>query len=309
MRIGLVVDASCDLPRSFIREHGIHVLPSVLSFGTKHYVDERDPEETMALFRRLIADKSLPASSQACSVEEIRNLFLDELVCDYDRVLVISACASRSNVFAAATEASYAILQSYRERRGAAGQAGSFALRILDSGTLGAGEGAVACRAVSAAAAGEVPFEKLRASLKDESARVTTLFVPNDLDYVRQRGLGGPTDTLGTGGYALGRVAGLRPVLALSSQGLRVVARGRGFSAAATTALDFAREAMRGASGPPVVVLSFGGDPRVIRDLPAYQDLEAQAASQRVEIHLAVMSATLGLRLGPGALSIAWIEG
>ena len=308
MRIGLVVDASCDLPRSFLQQHAVHVLPNVLTFGSKHYVDDRSPEETMGLFRRLIADKSVPADARACEVDEIRALFLDELVCEYDRVLVLTACAGRSEAFSRATEASYAILQSYRERREAAGRSGTFALRILDSRTLGAGQGVLACRAVSVCAGADMPFEKLRSALSDEASRVRTLFVPNDLFYLRQRGLGGPADAIGAVGYAVGRMARLKPVLELSAAGMRVVARGRGFGSAASAALDVAREAVREGLGAPVMVLSFGGDPRVIRDLPAYQDLEAQAANRRVELHLAVMSATLGVRLGPGAMSVAWVE-
>jgi DegV family protein with EDD domain len=308
MRIGVVVDASCDLPRSYLESHGIHVLPNVLSFGKKRFEDARDPEATMNLFRRLIADKSVEVTSQACGVDQIRDLFLEEVVADYDRVLVVSACARRSEVFKNATEASYAILQSYRELRNEAGQSGSFALRVLDSATLCAGHALVACRAVTEASTGAVPFEKLRTSLKYEAGRVRTLLVPNDLFYVRHRGLGGPGDMLGGSDYALGRMARLRPVIEVSGGESRVAGRGRGFESAASVALDQAREAVRRGLGAPVVTLSFGGDPRLVRDLHAYQDLEAQAASQRVELHLAVMSATMGVRLGPGALSVAWME-
>jgi hypothetical protein len=48
-------------------------------------------------------------------------LFLDDLVLKYDRVLVITIAQSRSPIFANATEASYAILKQYRERRQKAG--------------------------------------------------------------------------------------------------------------------------------------------------------------------------------------------
>lgn len=309
MRIGVVVDSSCDLPQSYLGSHGIHVLPNVLTFRGKRYLDARDPVETMNLFRRLIADKSAEAASRACSVEEIREIFLDALVTDYDRVLVISPCARRSEIFRNATDASYAILQSYRERRHQAGESRAFSLRILDSGTLCAGHGILVHRAVATIASGELPFEKMRSGLKEDAGRIRTLLVPNDLFYVRHRGLGGPADALGGGDYTLGRITNLKPVLELGSESNRVIGRARGFEAAASAALELARAAVRGGLGAPVVNISFGGDPRVIRDLNAYQDLEAQAASQRAELHLAVMSAAMGVRLGPGALSVAWIEG
>ena len=114
---------------------------------------------------------------------------------------------------------------------------------------------------------------------------------------------------LGAGSYAVGRMTGLQPVLELRGGKLRVLARRRGFGSAAAAALDMAREAMRRGPGAAVVTLSFGGDPRIVRNMPSYQDLEAQAASHRAELHLAVMSPVLGSRLGPGALSLAWVEG
>lgn len=307
MRIGVVVDSSCDLPRSYVEEHGIHVLPTVLEFGGKSYVDSRNPEETMGFFRRYISDRAIPARSTACSVEEIRDIFLNELVLAYDRVLVLSACAARSDTFQRATDASYGILQAYRERRELAGQSGSFSLRVLDSGTLCAGQGVLACQAVRLA--GEhLPFEKLRRALRDDVRRTHCIVVPNDLYYLRNRGLGGAGGGVGRTGYALGRLADVKPLVEITSGGTKIVDRARGFAAAASTALERARDAIRRGLHAPVVTLSFGGDPRIVRDMPAYQDLEAHAAAQRVDLHLAVMSATMGVRLGPGALSAAWLE-
>ena len=54
--------------------------------------------------------------------------------------------------------------------------------------------------------------------------------------------------------------------------------------------------------------MSFGGDPRIIRELPAYQDFEGFAATHRVQLHLSVMSATLAVNVGPGAFSLAYVE-
>ncbi len=308
MRIGVVIDASCDLPRSFLEDQRIHVLPSLLDLGGKRLVDDRDPDTTMQAYRRYFTDRELPCASAPCSIEEMSALFLEQLVPRYDRVLVIAPDAARSRVFQQATDASYAILASYRERRQQAGLSGSFALRILDSGSLAAGQGVLAWRASSLAREGDMPFEKYRAALASDAARVRCLIVPGDLYYLRNRGLGGPGEALGAGAYALGKVAGIHPVLELAGGALKVVARGRGFPAAAAAALDRARQALRSGIGPAAVILSFGGDPRILRDLPAYQDLEAQAASQRVELHLALMSATTGARLGPGALTVGWID-
>ena len=308
MKIGVAIDASCDLPRSYIDEHRLVVLPGLLEFGDKEIVDSRDSAETLAVYRRFIADKSLESRSRALDVEKIRDLFLDDLVLKYDRVLVICVSASRGRVFEHATEASYAILQGYRERREAAGRAGQFALRVLDSRSVGPGEAVLAHEAVRMIEEEAPPFEKLRRTVKDMAQRVVCLTVPNDLWYLHNRARLKGENSLTIGAYRLGRMLNVKPVLEMRHGDSRVVARTRGFDRAVSLVLQEARERMSRGHIRPVVAMSFGGDPRLIREMHAYQDFEALAAMHRIPLHLSVMSATMAVNVGPGAFSLAWIE-
>ena len=112
------------------------------------------------------------ARSRALDVERIRDLFLDDLVLRYDRVLVLCVSGTRGRVFSHATEASYAILQGYRDRRQQAGREGQFALRVLDTGSVGPGEAVLAHEAVRMIEEESPPFEKLRRTVKDLARRV-----------------------------------------------------------------------------------------------------------------------------------------
>lgn len=307
MRIGLVIDSPCDLPAAKLEEHGIRVLPSVLELGGKAWVDDRDAEQTMHFYRRYIADRTVPARSTACSGAEIQEMFLRDLVLDYERVLVITAGAEYSETWQRATEASYAILQGYRTQREQAGQVGGFALRVLDSGSVCAGEAVLLLRALHLLEVDHLAFDRMRRSLRDESGRIHCLLVAGDPWYLRKRGLRGERGDLGPLAYARAWASGLKPVLELAAGRRRVVAWRSGFASACATAMGRARKAIRAGLGSPALALSFGGDPRVIRKMPAYRDLEASAISARVDLHLAVMSAAMGARLGPGAFSIAWL--
>jgi fatty acid-binding protein DegV len=307
MRIGLVVDASCDLPDSYLEANGIRVLPSILQLDGRTWMDDREPEQTLMLYRSFIADRALEGSSSACSADEIRDIFLQEVVVDYDRVLVISAGTGLSNMFARATEASYAILQDYRGRRGERGAGGGFALRILDTGSVCAGEAILVSRALQLLAERRLGFEGVRRALREEAGRTTCLVVPGDPWFLRQRGLDGHGHGMGRVEYAMSAVSDLIPVVELVDGRRRTIARGRGFRKACAVAFERAAAAVTGDTGSPALALSFGGDPRVIREMPAYQALEARAADARIELHLSVMSATMGTRLGPGAMSVAWL--
>lgn len=307
MRIGLVVDATCDLPRAQLQEHGIRVLPSRLDIDERTWLDDRAPEQTMTFFRRFITDPGVAARSAACSALEIEEIFMRDLVLAFDRVLVISAGAEFSATFQNATDASYAILQSYRERREEGRQQGSFALRVLDSGSICAGEAIAACRALQMLGDEQHSFDNMRRTLRDEAARITCLVVPGDPWYLRRRGLDGNGGGLGRVDYLRARISDLKPVVELAAGKRQVVSRPRGFRGGCAYALSRAAAAIGDGLGAPVVTLSFGGDPRIIREMPAFQDLEGRSASARVDLHLAVMSAAMGVRLGPGALSVAWL--
>lgn len=309
MRIGLVVDASCDLPDSVLEANGIAILPSKLQFDGRSFLDERDPEQTMTLYRRFIADRAVDARSSACGAGEICEIFLRDLVLDFDRVLVVTAGAEFSDMFARATAASYAVLQRYRERRLEEGQGGGFSLRLLDSGSVCAGEAVLLCRALQLLEHREGGFEAMRRRLRQEAARTTCLLVPGDPWYLRRRGIDGRGRGIGRADHALAIVSDVKPLIEVRGGRHRIVTRARGFRSACAVALERAAGAVEQGLDGDAVTLSFGGDPRVIREMPAYQALESRAATARLDLHFAVMSATMGARLGPGTLSVAWIAG
>ena len=307
MRIGFVVDAYCDLPDAYLEACGVRVLPAIVELGGTTWVDDRAPEQTMTLYRRFVADRAIEARSGACSAAEIQEIFLQELVLDYDRVLVLTTGAELSEFFARATEASYSILQNYREKRAQAERAGSFALRVLDSGTIAAGESVLLCRGLALLAESGLGFEKIRRTLREETGRIVCLVVPGDPWYLGQRGIDGRGGGLSAADQALAQSLKVRPVVEFTAGRRRIIARPRGHAAAVRHALERAGEALVNGLGAQSVVLSFGGDPRIIREMAAYKEFEAAAAAARIELHLAVMSAAMGARVGPGALSVAWL--
>ena len=308
MKVGVVIDASCDLPRSYVEEHELEILPGYLEFGGKELLDIRDPRDTLSYYRRYIADKSIEARTRAWPVEQITKLFLEDLVLRYDRVLVLCVSASRGRVFSHATEASYAILQGYREKRAAAGLADSFALRVLDTKSVGPGEGIITHEAVRMVEEESPPFEKLRRSVTELTQRTVTYLVPNDLFYLRHRASTKGETSMGIAAYQFGRALDIKPIIEMRRGTSRVITGVRRFERAVAEILERVRETIRFGRIMPVVVMSFGGDPRIIRELPAYQDFEGFAATHRIQLHLSVMSATLAVNVGPGAFSLALVE-
>src|SRR5688572_14512890 len=127
MRIGVITDATCDLPADFVTRHRIGILPVAIRLGDETLIDTREPEATLRFYAEQLAAKGLDAETVPFTPEQIRERFLDGVVLDYDYVFCITVTATRSPIFENATKASFAILNDYKNVRTKAGVSGPFA--------------------------------------------------------------------------------------------------------------------------------------------------------------------------------------
>ena len=134
MRIGIVVDSCCDLPKDFIEANGIIVMPITLRIGELLVEDRRDPQETLDFYARHLDVKSEDfAESIPYSARQIEELFLGRLVLDYDYVFCLTITGGRSAIYDHAMEASRTILTRYKEIRRQAGIPERFGLAVVSS--------------------------------------------------------------------------------------------------------------------------------------------------------------------------------
>ena len=157
MRIGVVVDASCDLPHEFMQEHRIGILPVTIRLGDETLVDVREPQVTKRFYNEQLATKGLSAETVAFTAEQIREKFLDQIVVDYDYIFCITVTSTRSPIFENATRASFAILNDYKNIRAQAGVSGPFALRVIDSKNMFCATGVLTAEAAKQARLGKAP--------------------------------------------------------------------------------------------------------------------------------------------------------
>jgi len=309
VRTGFVIDSACDLPQSYIQSHGIHIMPINLHFGYDTFRDVRDPEATQAFYRRYLAEKTLDAETTPFSAEQIRAMFLDDLVLKYDRVLVITISQARSLIFANATEASFAVLKQYRERRQKAGMTGSFYLNVLDSKNMFTGQGVLVHEAIRLLEQETLSFGALRNAVEQLSRQVHAYLVPEDLFYLRYRGSKKGEKTVGLFGYHLGSLLDIKPIIGFHQGESRVVAKERGFDHALIKLLEIARQAIDQGLATRIINTSYAGDLEVIRRKRAFADFERYANARGIEVLLSVMSTTAGVNVGPGSFALAYIAG
>jgi DegV family protein with EDD domain len=306
MRFGIVIDSACDLPRSYIEKHHLEILPISLQFGDRTFRDVRDPEETMAFYKRYLAEKDVDAETAPLSVDEIKDLFLDEFVLKYDKVLVVTVASSRSPIFENATKASFAILSGYKERRKQAGIEGPFSLRVVDSKTLFTGQAVLVHEAVRLLEEEHLSFDKLRPAIEKLSQHVHAYLVPQDLYYVRNRARKKGDRSVSWLSYQLGSMLDVKPILQAYRGETNAVKKVQGFDTAIREVFDMAREQIDRGLRVNAICMSYAGNPDVIRKHPEYIRFAQDAESAGVELLLSVMSTTAGINVGPGAFALAY---
>jgi len=306
VRIGVVVDSCCDLPKSFIDEHGVVVMPITLRIGSELVEDRRDPDETHAFYAAHLDRKSEDfAESIPYSVGQIESLFLERLVLDFDYVFCLTITSERSPIYDHAMQASRTILTKYKQIRRNAGVPERFGLAVLSSRNVFTGQAVLAAEAIRLIREGGSPSEigtRLRALVE----RTHTYMVPADLFHIYKRASKKGEKSIGWGSYTLGSVLDVKPILHCHQDVTAPVDKVRGFESGVERLFTRAAERVRNGLDAPYVCISYGGSLDDVAKMPGYFTLDQAARMRDVDILVSPMSKTAAVNVGPGAVSLAF---
>jgi DegV family protein with EDD domain len=305
MRMGLAVDASCDLPQAFLQQHNIVVMPIAVKVDGETFLDDRDPAEIQRFLDRQLGSRSHSAETEPCSVRQIENLFLDRLVLEQDCVFCLTITATRSPIYDHVNRASFAILKSYREVRRQAGVPGPFMMRVIDTRNLFAAEGPASIEAVRMIDADETPAA-IRERLLHVANHTYGYMLPRDLYYLRARAKKKNDRSVGLVSAMLGSALDIKPILQCHRGETGPVGKARGFEQGAQMLFDYATRRVRAGLLVPAMCVSYGGDLSVLAKLPGYADLQAACADNEVMLTEAPMSITGMVNVGEGAVTLGF---
>lgn len=306
MRIGVLVDSTCDLPKSFIEAHGIVVMPITLRIGGKVIEDRRDPDETHAFYTRHLDNKSEDfAESIPYSAEQIERLFLDRLVLDYDYVFCLTVTAGRSAIYDNAMKASRAILTQYKDVRRRAGVPERFGLAVLSSRSMFTGQAVQAAEAIRLIRQGGTPSE-IGTRLRQLIDRTHTYLVPSDLFHIYKRASKKGEKSIGWASYTLGSMLDVKPILYCNQDRTGPLAKVRGFEAGVEKLFANAESRVHEGLDAPFLCISYGGPLEQLHRFSGYDALVATAKAAGVEVLVSPMSKTAAVNVGPGAVSLAF---
>ncbi|HEY0335396.1 MAG TPA: DegV family protein [Stenotrophomonas sp.] len=305
MRIGIVVDSACDLPVDYIEKHNIVLLPISVRIGEAVLADHRDEEATLSFLHAHVAERGHEAETTPFSVNQIRDLFLERLVIDYDHVFCLTISKLRSQIHENAMQASFAILNDYKPVRQAAGHNSPFALRVIDTLNLFAAQGVTAVEAVRMRDT-DANVAQMRARLEQLAENTYGYMIPRDLYYLRNRARAKGDRSVGLLSAALGSALDIKPVLRGYRGVTEPVAKFKGFEPSAQKLFEFTARKVREGLMTPTVCVGYGGELAELRALPGYTALRDACAEKEVMLFESVMSLTGMVNVGKGALAVGF---
>jgi len=305
MRMGVAIDASCDLPQTFLQEHGITVMPIHVRVDDATFQDDRAPAEIQRFLDLKLGSRSHSAETVPCSVEDVQQLFLEKLVLEQDCVFCLTISATRSPINEHVTKASFNVLKNYRSVREAAGISGPFLLRIIDTRTMFAGAAPVIVEATRLIAADQPP-----AAIRERLAHIANnaygYMLPRDLYYLRARAKKKGDSSVGLFSAVLGSTLDIKPILRGYRGETGPVGKVRGFEQGTQALFGYAAKRVHAGLLVPVVCVSYGGDLSELPRLPGYERLRAACEERGVELLEAPMSITGMVNVGEGAVTLGF---
>lgn len=306
MRIGLVVDSGCDLPPEWLHDKHVEILPITIRIDGDEVIDRHDPAAALEFYASRIGDKGHEAESVPFSTEQICELFMGRLVTEFDFVFCQTVMRSRSPIYENATKASFSILSDYHDARRQAGVQGPFALRVINTGTLFAGQGVLAAETLRMIRQRRSPNE-IRERLETLMDYVRAYAIPPDLYYVRARARKKGDRSVSWFSARLGSALDIKPILCGYGDETQQVDRVRGFEPAVEKLFGYAVSKVKDGLMSPYVVVSYAGDLKELETMPGYRELKQTCRQCDVELLSSIMSVTGGVNIGPGAVSLGLI--
>jgi len=305
MRIGLVVDSACDLPQAFIREHNIVILPITIRVKDSSFVDTRDPDATLAFYRDHMSDAG-DAETAPLTVDEMKRVFLDRLVIDFDYVFCLTIASGRSPIHDHAQKAALGILSEYKPIRAAAGVAGPFAVRVVDTQSCFSAQAVPAVEVASMIRDGATP-NQIRERLDLLIPQVYGYMLPDSLYHLRARAQKKGDKSVGWLKYAVGSALDMKPLVRGFRNETGAITTLRHFEEGALRCFQFVIRLIRERKLlSPTLCLGFAGDLRRLEELPGHAELLGVAKEAGVSVYTSIMSITGGVNVGEGALEFGF---
>ncbi|HAL62425.1 MAG TPA: DegV family protein [Chloroflexi bacterium] len=274
-QLRIVTDSTCDLPLDLVERYGITVVPALIRFGNRTYLDGIEITH-QELYRRMLEEDEVPKSSQPSPGQFLE--VYKELAAEGASILSIHVTAKTSGVWQSASLAHSMLPEADIE--------------VIDSASVSMGTGFIILEAAQAIEAGRSKGEVL-ALIEDIKSRMNIYATVGTLKYLRLSGRVGHMQGI------FGSLLDIKPVITLREGVVMAVDKVRTRKRALDRVLELTKQAV-GTEDPVNIAVMHTRVPQ-----------EALRFKRRVEesfncqeLMLGEAGIALGVNGGPGVLGI-----
>jgi DegV family protein with EDD domain len=282
-KVAIVTDSGAYLPREWLEQFEIHMIPFQLVWNDEVYRDGIDITPAK-FYERLRDDSSFPGTSQP-PPEVFRKVY-EGLLDNGFQVLSIHSSSKLSGTYQTAVQAS-------RMLPGAS-------IAVVDSKTTAMEMGFHVLEAAQAAQGGAA-LEECRKIAEETRCRTGIYFIVNTLEYLYRGG------RIGSAAVFLGMVLNVKPILHIRNGKVEAVDKVRTISKATVKMLDLVERRIMDASHISIAAL-YANEPHRAKDL-----LDAALVRfNGVKIDrafCATISPVIGVHTGPDGVALAFLIG
>jgi DegV family protein with EDD domain len=277
MKLGIVTDSTCDLPKYLIEQYELEVVPSILIIDGKEYADGIGISRE-EFYQRLPSLKNQPTTA-APSIGEFSTRYEALLRRGCDQILSIHAAGTLTSILNVAKQA-----------------ASDFAKRVtcIDSTSLSLGLG---FQVLAAAESAEMGLDAALAAIKSAHKRLHVSAALDTMEYLKRSGRVPATVAM------LGSLLSIKPLIELTNGEVKAIGAVRTTSKANERMLKFLLE---GGELEKLAILHTGAEPRAREFLNELM----QRASQSVPRDILMVNVTtvIGTHVGPNGLGFAAVR-
>lgn len=202
MKIKLICDSLCDVPKDVLKNNDIDVIPLTIIVDDKEYKDSVDM--TNKEFYKMMKEiKTLPKTSQATYMQ-FKEAF-DKYACEYE-IVCIAGSSKSSGTYQSA-------MMAKNDTEGE--------IHVFDTLNLSLGSGQFVIKAAELKEEG-LNAKEIVNELENLRESVTLLFVPDSLEYLKRSGRVSVTSA------AIGNMLNLKPLFSVEDGNISLVNKIRG---------------------------------------------------------------------------------
>lgn len=281
MKLGLLTDSTCDLPKYLIEQYELEVVPSILILDGKEYADGIGISRED--FYKQLPSMQTPPTTAAPSIGDFSSRYNSLLTRGCDHILSIHAAGALTTIINSARQAA----QDFPEK-----------ITVIDSLSISLGLGfQVLAAAEAAAESAEMGLQAVLDAVESTRQRLHLFAALDTMENMRRSGRVPAALTF------LGSLLHIKPLIEITNGEVKAVGTVRTTKQANERMLNFLLE---GGSLERLAILHTGAEPRAREFLNALM----QKASQSVPRDILMVNVTtvIGTHVGPNGLGFAAVR-